>query len=166
MCNFDVRTTKNFIRHKLFFFLNKKVPTIHNKFASVAMDFYKIKSIISKTRVHPSRFRNMDPLKDLEEKNEEFDNFMYKVNEVNNIVKKLSSNDKNMQDIGTLEAEKYLNESKNAVIENLAEETVKLTITNDRTLINKKSLAKNDKDQATMSQGKIFHNFYKLQFLK
>lgn len=84
--------------------------------------------------------------RELEERNEEFNNFMHRVNEVSNIVKKLSSNDHKMQEIGTLEADQYLK----CVHETFDEDTVKLTIKNDRTVINKKAFA--IVDENTMSQ--------------
>ncbi|KAF5284633.1 hypothetical protein FQR65_LT13464 [Abscondita terminalis] len=90
---------------------------------------------------------------DLEDRNEEFNNFMHKVNEISNIVEKLNSKDEKICEIGTLEADRYLQTRNQALYENIDEETVKLTITNDRTMINKKALAREDTDQNTMSQG-------------
>ncbi|KAF5285468.1 hypothetical protein FQA39_LY16642 [Lamprigera yunnana] len=85
-----------------------------------------------------------------QDQNEEFNNFMHKVNEIGSIVKKLGSKDTELQKIGTIEADRYLNE-KDILYENICEDTVKLTIKNDRTVINKKAL-RDSADQNTMSQ--------------
>lgn len=93
-------------------------------------------------------------MKNLEDIDEEFNNFMYRVNEVSDIVKKLSSNDEKLQRIGNLEAEKYLKESNQTLLENIDdEENVKLKIKTDKSLINWNALKKNDEDPNTMSQG-------------
>lgn len=92
----------------------------------------------------------------LEELDEEFNNFMHRVTEINEIVKKMNSSDKQIQEIGTLEAERYLKDSSKTVVENIDENTVELKFVNDRTLINREALLKDNenKNQATMSQGK------------
>ncbi|KAG5880427.1 hypothetical protein JTB14_013202 [Gonioctena quinquepunctata] len=91
----------------------------------------------------------MEKLNDFGKLDEEFNNFMFKVNEVGNIVKKLASNDKNLQEIGNLEAQRYLGETNEKVLENIESEEVVLEIMNNRTVINKKSC---EKDETTMSQ--------------
>lgn len=101
----------------------------------------------------------MESLKNLEELNEEFNNFMHRVTEVTNIVKKLSSNDKTMQDIGTLEADSYLKEKDTTLMEKIDEENVKLKIKADKSVINWKALKKNE-DPNTMSQGIESFNQY------
>ncbi|KAK5638115.1 hypothetical protein RI129_012410 [Pyrocoelia pectoralis] len=91
-------------------------------------------------------FRNLD------DKNEEFNNFMHRVNEVSNIVHKLGSNDPALREIGSKEADQYLNNEKSVLYENICEETVKLKITHDRTVINNKALRCETLDDNTMSQ--------------
>ncbi|KAJ8984156.1 hypothetical protein NQ317_017808 [Molorchus minor] len=83
---------------------------------------------------------------------EEFSNFMYKVNQVSNIVKKLSSDDKQLQEIGDLEAKEYLGETSETVLANIDLENVELKIKSSKTLVNKKALIDKPNDQATMSQ--------------
>ncbi|CAG9834609.1 unnamed protein product [Diabrotica balteata] len=83
-------------------------------------------------------------------KDEEFNNFMIKVSEVNGIVQKLASKDKQIQEIGNIEAQRYLkdNDGQNLNID----DNVDLKVKNDRTLINKKLLEHEQKDPNTMSQ--------------
>ncbi|XP_057669464.1 tetratricopeptide repeat protein 12-like isoform X1 [Diorhabda carinulata] len=83
-------------------------------------------------------------------KDEEFNNFMIKVNEVNRIVKKLASNDKAISEMGDLEAKRYLNEDKETEIQEV--EDVVLKIKCNRTVVNKKGLENEQKDQSTMSK--------------
>uniref|UniRef100_A0A6P7HCQ5 Uncharacterized protein LOC114349224 n=1 Tax=Diabrotica virgifera virgifera TaxID=50390 RepID=A0A6P7HCQ5_DIAVI len=83
-------------------------------------------------------------------KDEEFNNFMVKVSEVNNIVQKLASKDKQIQEIGNIEAQRYLNDDG----QNLnVDDNVELKVKNARTLINKKVLENEQKDPNSMSQG-------------
>lgn len=86
---------------------------------------------------------------------EEFNNFMFKVNEVSSIVQKLNSKDKELQSIGSLEAQRYLGETGEAVLEKLDEENVQLRVKSNKTVVNKKALASDSKDADTMSQGKV-----------
>ncbi|XP_072387114.1 tetratricopeptide repeat protein 12-like [Diabrotica undecimpunctata] len=83
-------------------------------------------------------------------KDEEFNNFMIKVSEVNGIVQKLASKDKQIQEIGNIEAQRYLkdNDEQNLNID----DNVDLKVKNERTLINKKVLEYEQKDPNTMSQ--------------
>lgn len=90
---------------------------------------------------------------------EEFNNFMYKVTEVSEIVKKLGSTDEKLQQIGTLEADRFLNNSKSTQLENIEENNVILTVKENRSVINKKALLKDDGNRDTMSQGAFFLNF-------
>lgn len=90
-------------------------------------------------------------LKKNERIDEEFNNFMFKVNEVTNIINKLSSNDKNLQEIGGIEAKKYLGETKAVQLENVDEENVVLKISSNKTLINRKALE--NRDEETKSRG-------------
>ncbi|KAJ8953702.1 hypothetical protein NQ314_007311 [Rhamnusium bicolor] len=99
------------------------------------------------------QFQHLDSIGKFDE---EFNNFMVKVNEVSSIVKKMSSTDRELQKIGDLEAKKYLGETDEKVLENIDEEDVILKIKSNRTLINKKALAHIDKDSASMSQGEAF----------
>nr|CAI5863096.1 unnamed protein product [Callosobruchus analis] len=97
---------------------------------------------------------NMDRLKsesDLKLE-EEFNNFMYKVNEVSNIMKKLTSSDKKEQEIGDQEAKKYLGEDSEKILENIDEEEVVLNVKSSKTILNKNILRLESMDQATMSQ--------------
>lgn len=89
-------------------------------------------------------------MSDLDRLDEEFNNFMFRVNEVESIIKKLASKDKSLQDVGTLEAKKYLDMDKS--VENINENSVELVIKSDRSLINKKALEA-ENDPKTMSQG-------------
>lgn len=94
-------------------------------------------------------------LKDLELHDEEFNNFMHKVNEVQRIVHKLASDDKEEQAIGDAEAKRYLGETPNEKI--IDTENLKLRVKSDRTVINKKAFQEmSSSDQSTMSQGIIF----------
>ncbi|GJQ79830.1 hypothetical protein Trydic_g23294 [Trypoxylus dichotomus] len=90
-------------------------------------------------------------MQDLGKFDEEFTNFMHRVNEVNKIVKKLNSTDKNLQNIAILEADQYLKEADSSLLEQINEENVKLKIKSDRTVINKGALLKNENPD-TMSQ--------------
>lgn len=73
--------------------------------------------------------------------NEEFANFTYKVNQVSEIIKKLASDDKNLQKIGDLEAKQYLGEDKSKI--EIVDE-LNLKVKSNRTIINKKALLKED----------------------
>ncbi|KAI4454859.1 phosphoenolpyruvate synthase-related [Holotrichia oblita] len=57
---------------------------------------------------------------------EEFTNFMHRVTEVNKIVKKLNSQDEKLQNIGLLEADQYLKDSDQTMVEKLDEKNVVL----------------------------------------
>lgn len=96
-----------------------------------------------------NKFETVDKL------DEEFNNFMIKVNEVGNIIEKLASNDRNLQEIGDIEAKRYLGDDKEKIMEELDDEQVVLTVNSNKTLVNKKTIEDNQKDQSTMSQGKI-----------
>ncbi|XP_060533757.1 tetratricopeptide repeat protein 12-like [Cylas formicarius] len=74
---------------------------------------------------------------------EEFTNFMHRVNDVSNIVSKLSSSDKNLQEIGDLEARNFLGESS----ETIDERDVVLKIRSDKTVINKRNDECSDPNQ-------------------
>lgn len=109
--------------------------------------------------------RNYSKLRDytnFEEKNEEFNNFMYRVTEVSNIVQKLSCQDKNVQEIGTVEAERYLNGQKKGLEKEIDEDLVEVRIKSDRTVLNRRAF-KEEKEKAkeeTMSQGTHFFQDY------
>jgi hypothetical protein len=90
----------------------------------------------------------------LEEVNEEFNNFMYKVNQVNNIVQKLASSDKKLQEIGDLEAKQYLGEIDDDKYQKLDVDNGDVKIKSNKTVINKKALLR-DENSATQSQGKF-----------
>ncbi|KAJ8917301.1 hypothetical protein NQ315_002319 [Exocentrus adspersus] len=84
---------------------------------------------------------------------EEFNNFMFKVNEVTGIMKKLCSEDKQLQSIGDLEAKKYLGEDKETCLYNIDEESVQVTVKSNKTVVNRKALEQcDDKNSSTMSQ--------------
>ncbi|XP_066156234.1 tetratricopeptide repeat protein 12 [Euwallacea fornicatus] len=76
------------------------------------------------------------------ETDEEFSNFIHRVNEVHSIVQKLASNDSNLQKIGDEEARKYLKEE--TAIENIDEEHIVLNITSNRSIVNRSVLLKDD----------------------
>lgn len=103
--------------------------------------------------------RNYSKLKDytnFEDKNEEFNNFMHRVTEVSNIVHKLSCQDKELQEIGTVEAERYLNGQKKGLEKEIDEDLVEVRIKSDRTVLNRKAF-KEEKEKVkeeNMSQGK------------
>lgn len=101
--------------------------------------------------------------------NEEFNNFMYRVTEVSAIIQKLGSKDKKVQEIGTLEADRYLNDDGRTFMATIDEDNVKLTLKNDRTVINKAGFLQETMDQETMSQGLnslfIFPNFPSMNFV-
>lgn len=84
---------------------------------------------------------------------EEFNNFMHRVTEVDKIVKKLNSTDRDLQNIAILEADQYLKDSGHTLLENIDEKNVYLKVKSDRTVINKKALMKKE-DADTMSQGR------------
>ncbi|KAJ3617684.1 hypothetical protein MTP99_006781 [Tenebrio molitor] len=86
-----------------------------------------------------------------EELNEEFNNFMYKVNQVNNIVQKLASSDKKLQEIGDLEAKQYLGEIDDDKYQKLDVDNCDIKIKSNRTVINQKALLR-DENSATQSQ--------------
>lgn len=89
-----------------------------------------------------------------EQISEELNNFLHRVNDVTSIIKKLSSTNKELQEIGTLEADKYLKDSDPTYSDSIDEENVKTVVKQNKTVINKKALLKDDKDPDTMSQGK------------
>lgn len=89
---------------------------------------------------------------ELKKIDEEFNNFMHRVNEINGIVKKLASKDKQTQEMGAMEADQFLKDTKEYT--SIDEETVEVKIKTNRTLINKKALVDEQKDENTMSQGK------------
>lgn len=101
------------------------------------------------------RYRNVRFIKmsDLEGIDEEFNNFMYRVTEVNEIVKKLSSNDKRLQDIGTLEADKYLNDNRTIALKDVHDNDIAINVVSNRTFINKGALLSDDGNKDTMSKG-------------
>ena len=90
---------------------------------------------------------------DSEPFSEEFNNFMYKVNQVSSIIHKLASNEKNVQEVGELEAKHYLGESNEEKSVILNEDTIDIKIKNDRTVINRKALLREDNPE-TQSTGK------------
>ncbi|ERL87636.1 hypothetical protein D910_05027 [Dendroctonus ponderosae] len=81
---------------------------------------------------------------------EEFCNFMHRVTEVESIIKKLASSDRELQNIGNEEAKKYLAEQ--PILENIDEEKVALKITTNRTIVNQKALQSDGKSPNEMSQ--------------
>ncbi|XP_017784539.1 PREDICTED: tetratricopeptide repeat protein 12-like [Nicrophorus vespilloides] len=87
----------------------------------------------------------------MSELDEEFNNFMYKVTEVNEIVKKLNSKDETVAQIGTIEAEKYLNGNAEAALEKIDDDDIVLRVTSKKAMINPKALLP-EKDENTMSQ--------------
>lgn len=91
-----------------------------------------------------------------EDKNEEFNNFMHRVTEVSSIVQKLSCQDKNVQEIGTVEAERYLNGQKKGFEEKIDEDLVEVRIKSDRTVLNRRAFKEDEEKmkEETMSQGK------------
>lgn len=98
--------------------------------------------------------KKLNDYTNFEDKNEEFNNFMHRVTEVSHIVQKLSSHDKKMQEIGTLEAERYLNDNNRDVDKSIDEDLVELKIKSDRTVLNKRAFVEEKKDDGTMSAGK------------
>lgn len=95
----------------------------------------------------------MENVQDLGKLEEEFNNFMFKVNEVTNIVSKLTSNDKHLQEIGDLEAKRFLGETEEKILDNVDENEVLLKVKSNRTLINQKALEGVTGNEAQMSQG-------------
>ncbi|EFA05011.2 Tetratricopeptide repeat protein 12-like Protein [Tribolium castaneum] len=85
----------------------------------------------------------------MEQFDEEFSNFLYKVNQVNSIVEKLASSDETLQKIGDLEARQYLGEEDDTKYVKIDENELK--IRTNRTLINRKALLR-EENPATMSQ--------------
>ncbi|XP_044762978.1 uncharacterized protein LOC123319945 [Coccinella septempunctata] len=93
------------------------------------------------------------PWKNLDSQEEEFNNFMHKVSEVERIVHKLASKDREEQAIGDAEAKRYLGESEQSKEEIIDVENMKLRVKSDRTVINKKAFQEAPSgDQSTMSQ--------------
>ncbi|XP_030757824.1 tetratricopeptide repeat protein 12-like [Sitophilus oryzae] len=86
--------------------------------------------------------KNIPPnvINNSEDINEEFNNFMQKVNEVNRIVKNLASKDKDVQKRADEEARRYLGEDKEILHEHFDEENVSLTVSSSKTLVNRKAL--------------------------
>lgn len=97
-----------------------------------------------------NKFETVDKL------DEEFNNFMIKVNEVGSIIEKLASNDKELQKIGDIEAKRYLGDDKEKIMEDLNDEQVILQVKSNKTLVNRKAIEDCQKDQSTMSQGKFY----------
>lgn len=95
----------------------------------------------------------MNKFEDINKLDEEFNNFMLRVNEVSSIIGKLASNDKNLQEIGDIEAKRYLGDDKQKVVEEIDYEMLTLKVKSSKTVVNKKAVEENDKDQSTMSQG-------------
>ncbi|KAJ3652205.1 hypothetical protein Zmor_018190 [Zophobas morio] len=89
---------------------------------------------------------------DSEPFSEEFNNFMYKVNQVSSIIHKLASNEKNVQEIGELEAKHYLGESNEEKSVILNEDTIDIKIKNDRTVINRKALLREDNPETQSTE--------------
>ncbi|KAF7286621.1 hypothetical protein GWI33_004657 [Rhynchophorus ferrugineus] len=85
---------------------------------------------------------NMDKL------DEEFNNFMHRVNEVNSIVKKLASTDKGIQKIGDEEARQYLGNDELKI----EEDNIVLKISSSKTMVNKKALAMENNSPNEMSK--------------
>lgn len=94
----------------------------------------------------------MNKYKDRDEVDEEFNNFMIKVNEVSSIIEKLASNDKKLQEIGDIEARSYLGDDKDSIMEKTCEE-IRLKVKSNKTIVNRKALEDSQKDQAEMSKG-------------
>ncbi|CAG9853580.1 unnamed protein product [Phyllotreta striolata] len=97
------------------------------------------------------KYKQLHALQD----DEEFNNFMVKVNEVNRIVGKMASKDKAEAEMGDIEAQRYLNEPNEEmkkIIEKIDDGTIELKIRNDRTVINKKAFEEISSDPNTMSQ--------------
>ena len=68
-------------------------------------------------------------------------------------IHKLASNEKNVQEVGELEAKHYLGESNEEKSVILNEDTIDIKIKNDRTVINRKALLREDNPE-TQSTGK------------
>ncbi|XP_018334978.1 uncharacterized protein LOC108743877 [Agrilus planipennis] len=81
----------------------------------------------------------------------EFDNFMYRVHEVNSIVKKLASKDKILNHMGTLEADKFLKDSGKKLPEDISEDDIQVQIKTDKSVINHEAFRREDNPE-TMSQ--------------
>lgn len=97
----------------------------------------------------------MNKFTDINKLDEEFNNFMIKVNEVGSIVAKLTSNDKKLQEIGDLEARTYLGDDEEKILEDIGEKEVILKVRSNKTMVNKRALEECQKDETTMSQGKF-----------
>lgn len=91
----------------------------------------------------------------LPEVSEEFNNFLHRVNDVSSIIKKLTSTNKELQEIGTLEADRYLKDTDSTYTDSIDEENVKTFVKHNKTVINKKALQKDDNDPESMSRGLI-----------
>lgn len=89
------------------------------------------------------------------EVSEEFNNFLHRVNDVSSIIKKLTSTNKELQEIGTLEADRYLKDTDSTYSDSIDEENVKTFVKHNKTVINKKALQKDDNDPGAMSRGLI-----------
>lgn len=81
---------------------------------------------------------------------EEFNNFMHKVTEVCEIVKKLSANNKYLNQIGQTEADRYLNDTNQKLYDVIDDQQVQLKVKCDKTLINK--VKEEPRDESQMSQ--------------
>lgn len=92
---------------------------------------------------------------DTQQISEELNNFLHRVDDVTNIIKKLASTNKELQEIGTLEADKYLKDSDPFYTDSVDEENVKTFVKHDKTIVNRKALKKDDKDPEAMSRGTI-----------
>lgn len=87
------------------------------------------------------------------EMGEEFNNFLHRVNDVSSIIKKLASTNKELQEIGALEADRYLKDTDLSYNDSIDEENVKTFVRHNKTVINKKALEKDCNDPDTMSRG-------------
>lgn len=87
-------------------------------------------------------------VKGLKETEEEFNNFMHKVTEVNGIVKKLTSRDEFLNEMGIAEADRFLGTP-------VVEEPSELTVKDDKTVINKikdeEPLGENEMSKGTVN---------------
>ncbi|GLV43654.1 uncharacterized protein CBL_07019 [Carabus blaptoides fortunei] len=81
---------------------------------------------------------------------EEFNNFMHKVTEVSEIVKKLSSDNQYLNEIGQTQADCYLNDTNQKLYAVIDDQQVQLKVKCDKTLINK--VKEEPADEGQMSQ--------------
>lgn len=91
---------------------------------------------------------------------EEFNNFLVKVDDINKIIKKMNSSDSDERRVADLEAKRYLGEPD--VEEKITDvNQVVIKVNCDRTVLNKKALHKKEtsQDGSTMDPGKVFSGF-------